>query len=72
LVANIRTETMKYVFNFTHTEVGALVDALKKGAARHESYAKFYPGQKEEQHKAMAVTQRHLLQRLAKEANVAK
>jgi hypothetical protein len=63
---------MKYTFAFTHTELGALVDALKKGAARHESYAKFYPGQKEEQHRAMAATQQHLLQRLAREANVAK
>lgn len=63
---------MKYTFTFTHTEIGALVDALKKGAARHKSYAKFYPGQKEEQHRSMAAVQQHLLQRLAKEANVAK
>jgi hypothetical protein len=55
---------MKYTFTFTHTELGALLDALKKGASRHESYAKFYPGQKEEQHLAMAVVMRHLMQRL--------
>ncbi len=62
---------MRYDLTFTHTELGALVDALKKGAARHESYAKFYPGQKEEQHLAMAATQRHLLQRLAREVKSA-
>ena len=56
---------MRYTFTFTHTELGALLDALKKGAARHESYVKFYPGQKEEQHRAMATTMRHLMHRLA-------
>jgi hypothetical protein len=55
---------MKYTYTFTHTEVGALVDALKKGASRHESYVKFYPGQKSEQHKAMVVVMRHLLKKL--------
>jgi hypothetical protein len=60
---------MKYTYTFTHTEVGALTDALKKGAARHESYAKFYPGQREEQHKAMAVVMRHLLKKLDKPAD---
>jgi hypothetical protein len=64
--ANIRTTAMRYTFTFTHTELGALKDALKKGASRHESYVKFYPGQKEEQHRAFALVMRHLLDRLNK------
>ena len=70
--ANIRTTVMNYTFKFTHTELGALLDALKKGASRHESYAKFYPGQKEEQHRAMAVTQRHMLARIERDSKVAR
>lgn len=55
---------MKYQFEVNQTELGALLDALTKGAARHDSYAKYYPGRKSEQHQGMATVMKHLKQRL--------
>ena len=47
---------------FSGLEVAALLDALKKGAARHESYAKFYRRSRQiEHHQIMAGRMRDLI-----------
>ena len=35
---------------FSGPDVTALLDALRKGASRHESYAKFYGGRRSAEH----------------------
>jgi len=50
---------------FSHDEVVHLVDALTKGAARHSSYAKFYPrSAAQEKHIKAAASMTQLLMRL--------
>lgn len=56
-------------FEFTNQEVMALVDALKKGASRHESYAKFYGASRRvEHHELMAGVMRGMLLDVEKKA----
>jgi hypothetical protein len=43
---------MTYTVKLTHNEIALLQDALKKGSSRHASFARFYPGRRD-QHTAI-------------------
>jgi len=45
-------------------EIDLLCDALAKGESRHWSYARFYPGRRQEQHEKAAVGMAKLADRL--------
>lgn len=50
-----------YTLTFTHADIAVLIDALMKGAARHESYARFNPaGKKTGIHERLASNMRRL------------
>lgn len=54
-----------YTIEVTALELEALIDALKKGASRHESYVKFYKDRKSNKtHELFANTMRKLNARL--------
>lgn len=49
----------------TAKELEALIDALEKGASRHESYARFYKNRATQKHVDAAVVMRRLSRRIA-------
>jgi hypothetical protein len=55
---------MTYTVKFSHNEIALLVDALKKAAARHVSYARYYPGRQRDKHTEMAAGMTQLSLRL--------
>ena len=57
---------MGYTWTLTLStrDMELVVDALNKGAARHDSYARFYPGRQQEKHSEMATGMRRIIERI--------
>ena len=52
--------------NVHRSEIDLMIDALRKGSARHASYAKFYPGRQRDRHAETAAAMTQLRLRLQK------